>query len=191
MLKPIDKGVEIQNIKLLSKSGGKSDFKDQLSRSIKTAVIVCSDSIAAGEKPDVAGTTIIEKLQQFGIQTATYDIIPDEISAIQNKVKMLTAEKYDLVIFTGGTGLSPRDVTPDAIKPLLEREIPGIMEAARVYGQERTPYAVLSRGIAGFIGTTLVLTLPGSTKGAAECIDALFPAILHVFQVVEGTHHDL
>jgi molybdenum cofactor synthesis domain-containing protein len=95
-----------------------------------------------------------------------------------------------LILFTGGTGLSPRDVTPDAIRPLIEREVPGIMEVARDYGQQRTPYAMLSRGIAGFVGETLIMTLPGSPRGAEESMDAVFPYILHVFRVREGVRHN-
>ncbi len=190
MLKPIDKGVEINNIKLQSKKGGKSDFADRPIKPLKTAVIVCSDSISSGSKQDFAGKAVIERLQKNKIQGVAYEIIPDETTEIQAKVKQLCGEKFDLILFCGGTGLSLRDVTPEAIKPLIERDIPGIMEAARSYGQDRTPYAMLSRGVAGFIGTSLIITLPGSTKGAAETMDALFPAVLHIFKVAEGARHD-
>jgi cyclic pyranopterin monophosphate synthase len=190
MLKPIDKSVEISSIKLLEKKGGKTDYNNQLSKPLKTAVIVCSDSIAAGGKQDFAGKAIIQKLQHISIAVDEYSIIPDETAMIQAKAKKLCETGFDLVLFTGGTGLSPRDVTPEAIKPLLDREVPGIMEAARSYGQNRMPYAMLSRGIAGFMKNTLILTLPGSTKGAAETMDALFPAVLHIFKVAEGMRHD-
>ncbi|MCX6181982.1 MAG: bifunctional molybdenum cofactor biosynthesis protein MoaC/MoaB [Bacteroidetes bacterium] len=190
MLKPIDKGVEINNIKLQNKKGGKSDFADRPMKTLKTAVIVCSDSISSGSKQDFAGKAVIERLQKNKINGVTYEIIPDETTEIQAKVKQLCAANFDLILFCGGTGLSPRDVTPEAIKPLIEREVPGIMEAARSYGQDRTPYAMLSRGVAGFIGTSLIITLPGSTKGAAETMDALFPAVLHIFKVAEGARHD-
>jgi cyclic pyranopterin phosphate synthase len=190
MLKPIDKGVEIHHIKLQQKKGGKSDFFDQPKQPLKTAVIVCSDSISKGSKQDFAGKAVIQKLENFTIETAHYSIIPDEFSAIQNAAKSLTSDGFDLILFTGGTGLSPRDVTPEAIAPLLDREVPGIMEAARNYGQQRTPYAMLSRGIAGLIGSTLVITLPGSTNGAKETIDAIFPAVLHIFKVAQGMRHE-
>jgi molybdenum cofactor synthesis domain-containing protein len=189
MLKPIDNAVEITSVKLESKHGGKKDFRQEITGDAGTAVIVCSDTVAAGNKHDTAGKAIIEKLKQVGIRTADYEIIPDEFELIQTKAKQLSDANYALVIFTGGTGLSPRDVTPDAIRTLLTREIPGIMEAARNYGQQRMPYAMLSRGVAGFIQNTLVLTLPGSLQGATETMDALFPYILHVFRVAQGIPH--
>ncbi|MEP6748258.1 MAG: bifunctional molybdenum cofactor biosynthesis protein MoaC/MoaB [Bacteroidota bacterium] len=189
MLKPIDKKIEISTIKLLSKEGGKSDFKKE-PLSLECAVVVCSDTISSGKKTDTAGKAIIEKLQACGLETQVYDIIPDEFDIIQSKLKALSDAGIDLVIFTGGTGVSPRDITPDAIRPLLDKEVPGIMETARNYGQERMPYAMLSRGVAGFIKNSFVLTLPGSVKGVREAMDALFPQVLHVFNVKKGTRHD-
>lgn len=189
MLKPIDKGVEISAIKLISKKGGKSDFKNELSFELQAAVIVCSDTISQGKKEDKAGKAIIEKLNDLNIDDISYTIIPDEKELIASTVKSLAENNFDLIIVTGGTGLSARDVSPEAIQPLLDREIPGIMEAARSYGQSRTPYAMLSRGIAGMIGDTIVLTLPGSTRGAEESMDAIFPHLLHIFAVMQGKPH--
>jgi molybdenum cofactor biosynthesis protein MoaC len=189
MLKPLDKGIEISSIQLENKKGGKTDFKDEVINNLQCAVIVCSDTISAGKAIDKAGKAVIEKLKQHQLTASLYEIIPDEAEQIQTKAKQLSTEGYQLVLFTGGTGLSPRDSTPDAIAPLLDREIPGIMEAARSYGQQRTPYAMLSRGVAGFIKNTLVITLPGSTRGAEETMDALFPYVLHVFRVAEGMRH--
>jgi len=189
MLKPIDKDIEIAAIKLLKKKGGKSDFNDRPSYNLKCAVIVCSDSVAAGTKQDFAGKAVVQKLQQYGLNALNYVIIPDEFETIQSKARQLSEENFNLVIFTGGTGLYRRDVTPQAIEPLFTNNIPGIMEAARSYGQERMPYAMLSRGVSGFINNTLVLTLPGSTRGAEETMDALFPYIIHIFRVAEGLTH--
>jgi len=189
MLKPIDKGIEISNIKLDSKKGGKTDFKNIHADNLMCAVIVCSDSVAAGNNLDSSGKLIVEKLQQHHLSANKYEIIPDDFATIQAKATELSEAGFQLVLFTGGTGLSPRDVTPDAIAPMLDREIPGIMEAARNYGQQRTPYAMLSRGVAGFIKNTLIITLPGSPKGVAETMDALFPYVLHVFKVAEGMRH--
>jgi len=190
MLKPIDKSIEINNIKLVTKKGGKSDFKDNYKKSIKAAVVVCSDSISAGKKEDQAGKSIINKLESCDVTILDYIIIPDNIDKIQELTNQHAKNNTDLLIFTGGTGLSPKDVTPEAILPLLDREIPGIAEASRNYGQDRTPYAMLSRSLAGVKDQTLILALPGSTKGAAESMDALFPSLLHLFRIMKGARHN-
>ncbi|MHC0447783.1 bifunctional molybdenum cofactor biosynthesis protein MoaC/MoaB [Flavobacterium sp. 3-218] len=189
MLKPIDKEIEISTIKLINKEGGKSSFKNKFSNAIKAAVFVCSDSIFAGDKEDRSGKVIVEKLDSCGVETSHYEIIPDELDIIQEKTKAF-AKENQLVIFTGGTGLSPRDVTPEALEPLLDSRIPGIEEAIRSYGQQRMPYAMLSRTVAGTLGKTVILALPGSTNGARESMDAVFPHLLHVFHILKGKNHD-
>lgn len=190
MLKPIDKGVEIKDIKLLKKKGGKSDFKDRFRTDLTAAVVVCSDTISAGQKEDKAGKAIISKLKESQIEIKDYVIIPDEQEVIQEKLNVYTAQNLDLVIYTGGTGLSKRDVTPESIQPLLDVEIPGIAEAIRSYGQERMPFAMLSRSLVGIKDQTLVMALPGSTRGAQESVDAVFPFILHLFRIMKGARHD-
>ncbi len=190
MLKPIDKGVSIEQIKLLEKKGGKSDRNAALGQARKAAILVCSDTLAAGQGQDRSGEVIREKLVQLGISLAEKRIVPDAVEAIQAAVTHFVAQGVDLLLVTGGTGLSPRDVTPEALEPLLDRRIPGVEEAIRAYGQQRLATAMLSRSVAGQIGKTLVLALPGSPAGAAEGMDAVFPAVLHAFSVLEGARHD-
>ncbi len=190
MLKPIDKGIEIHQIKLLNKKGGKSDFTDRFRKDLTAAVIVCSDTISAGKKEDRAGKAINKKLEDCDVKISHYIIIPDEKDIIQEKVKAFQEEGIDLIIFTGGTGLSKRDVTPEALEPILDRRIPGIEEAIRNYGQDRTPFSMLSRSIAGTLKNTLVLGLPGSTNGAKESMEAIFPSVLHIFRILKGARHD-
>ena len=188
MLKPIDKGIEIHRIKLLEKRGGKSDYKNE-SADVNAAVIVCSDSTARGEREDRSGKRLVELLAEWGVTDTEYAVVADEIPAIRAAVKGYAAAGTSLILLTGGTGLSPRDVTPEAIRPLLDRAVPGIEEAMRAHGQQRTPYAMLSRSVAGTLGASLVLALPGSTRGATESMRAIFPAVLHTFKIMKGGNH--
>jgi cyclic pyranopterin phosphate synthase len=190
MLKPLDKGIEIASIRLEKKSGGKTDYKKKPPETIRCAVIVCSDSISKGNANDQSGKMIIEKLKEYGIENTSYEVVPDDFQLIQQEAIKYSGQGYELILFTGGTGLSPKDLTPDAIEPLIETPIPGIMEAARRYGQERTPYSMLSRGVAGFVKNSLVITLPGNVGGSIDTMNALFPYVLHLFAVRAGDKHE-
>jgi cyclic pyranopterin phosphate synthase len=134
MLKPIDEAIEILSVRLEEKKGGKSDFKYAYPDSLKIAVITCSDSISKNQNEDKSGEIIKELLQSYNLNTSFSKIVSDDVAIIQSTAKQLVEEQFHLVLFTGGTGLSPRDVTPDAIEPLLEKEVPGIMEVVRNYG---------------------------------------------------------
>jgi molybdenum cofactor biosynthesis protein MoaC len=189
MVKPIDKQVEITTIKLVHKKGGKSDFETFANLNLTVAVVVCSDSVSGGNKEDLSGKVITQKLQKLGLVVSQCVSTPDREADIQNTVHSLCKQKIDLIILTGGTGLSHNDVTPEALIPLLDRRIPGIEEAIRSYGQQRTPLAMLSRSVVGFKGDSLLMALPGSLGGASDSIDAVFPAVLHLFKVLNGFDH--
>jgi cyclic pyranopterin phosphate synthase len=188
MMKPIDKNIIIKEVKLLSKSGGKSDYINAIPQNLKTAVIVISDSVSKKKKTDKTGVLVKTKLKELGIKVEYYGIVPDETIKIRNQIRNLCKRKFDLILTAGGTGVSKRDDTPEAVKLVIDKEVPGIMEAARNYGQLKTPYAMLSRGVAGLTGNTLIITLPGSSKGAEETIDAVFPHVLHVFSVMKKNY---
>ena len=190
MLKPHTPDIEIRTTRLVEKTGGKTDYRDELDPPVKSAVLVLSDSVASGKKDDRAGKAVVEILDgEPSVENAHYDIIPDDPEQLTAKVKGYVDEGIDLVLTVGGTGLAETDLTVETVEPLLDREIPGVMEAARAYGQRRMPYAMLSRGVAGTIDDTLVVTLPGSTGGAKESCQALFPALLHVFFVQRKLAH--
>lgn len=190
MLKPIDDQVEIGFIRLAKKKGGKSDIKYAYPDTLKVAVITISDRVSKGEQEDKSGAVVEAKLAKHKLTNIDRSLVADDLLSIRERVQQLIQEGYALIICTGGTGLSNRDVTPEAVRPLLDRDVPGVMEAARNYGQDRTPYAMLSRGVAGFSGDSLIITLPGSPRGVEESMDAIFPYILHVFRVKDGVRHD-
>jgi len=190
MIKPLEEEIEIKEIKLIEKKGGKSQYKITYDRKLKAGILVISDSAAAGSREDRSGKIISEMMKEFNIEVVYYKIIPDEKELIKSElIKLTDEEKVDIVLTTGGTGLGPRDVTPEATKEVIEKEVPGIVEAARSYSQRRIPLAMLSRSIAGIRGSTLIVNFPGSPRAAKEYIDALFPAILHSFQMLEGGGH--
>lgn len=190
MLKMLDKTMEISSVRLVSKSGGKSDWESEPPEGARAAVLVISDSVSHGEKVDRSGRLIVERLEAEGFQVPEYRIVPDEVAKISAAVKDFADKlKLDLVVTTGGTGPGPRDVTPEAMDGLIEREAPGISEAARAYGVERSPFAMLSRGRAGIRARTLIVTLPGSPSGVSESLDALFPALFHALRMIAGGGH--
>jgi cyclic pyranopterin phosphate synthase len=188
MLKPVDKQLIIETVRLNEKRGGKTDFAKRAPRGFKAAVIVTSDSTHQGAREDKSGKIICDRLGSFGI-TADYDVLPDDRELIVNRLRELVAEGSNLVVTTGGTGLGPRDVTVEATRAVIEREIPGVAEAGRAYGQERTPYAMLSRAVAGVCARTIIVNVPGSSRGAEETMTAIFPGILHAYGMLEGEGH--
>lgn len=189
MLKPITHEMTIADIRVLEKTGGRSSFKEKIPENFKAAVIVTSDGTFAGKRQDKSGHIIKERLETFGIQNIAYLVLPDDKEAIRERLLSLCEEKYALIFTTGGTGLGPRDVTAEVSQEVIERFVPGIMEAARAFGQRRTPYAMLSRGVAGLRGNTLIVNLPGSSQGTGESLDAIFPAILHSYKMMSGGGH--
>ncbi len=189
MLKPIDKDIEIHSIKLLDKTGGKSGIAKQI-RGLKSAVMVISDSVSSKTSVDTSGIWIANALDEMGFEQNAIAVVPDEIDKIRESLSSCIEQNIDLIITTGGTGISPRDVTFEAIQPFIEEELPGVMEAVRAYSQNLMPYAMLSRGIAGFHKNTLILTLPGSLSACKEYMGFLFPHLLHTFKVKKGERHD-
>ena len=184
MMKPhvASKDLVIGDIQLLQKRGGKSQFERRITGA-RAAVIVLSDTVAAGRKPDTAGRSVADGLRDAGFAVDSYEILPDEPAPLEQRMRHWLAQEVELIVTVGGTGLGPRDRTVETVKPLLTSELPGLMEAARSFGQARTPYAMLSRGIAGLSGNSVVLTFPGSRKGAEETLAAVLPGLVHLIDV--------
>ncbi|HUB62755.1 MAG TPA: bifunctional molybdenum cofactor biosynthesis protein MoaC/MoaB [Puia sp.] len=189
MLKPVDKRLEIGRIFLLEKRGGKSDRERYFATSPSCAVLVCSDSTAAGKREDKSGRIIVEMLESVKAEVRHYSVVPDEKTRIQQQIREWVAEDIQFIFTTGGTGLGPRDNTVGAVKEILERDAEGIAEAMRSYGQMRTPMAMMSRGVAGSIGETLIVTLPGSSDGVRESLEAILPAVFHARKMMKGGGH--
>jgi cyclic pyranopterin monophosphate synthase len=189
MLKSIDSEMEIGAIRVVEKSGGKSDFKVEIPKNMKAAVLVTSDGTYKGKRPDKSGVLIADRLKDLGVKIVERSVVPDEKDQIRAKILQFCEEGFKLIVTTGGTGLGPRDVTVEVTQELIERPVPGVGEAMRSFGRRRTPYAMLSRGVAGVRGGALIVNLPGSAKGVEESMDAVFPALFHTYHVLEGGGH--
>ncbi len=190
MLKIIDESMEISSITLLEKRGGKSDFKLKDAKQIRVSILVLSDKGSKGEREDQSGKAIKERLRTHGISVVEFKILPDDQHQLRMELLRLSDElNMDIVLTTGGTGLSPRDVTPEATNTILDRTLPGVSERLRSYGQERNPLAMLSRATAGVRGKTVIVNLPGSVNAVNESMDALFPWLFHSLDMLRGKEH--
>ena len=158
---------------------------------IAVGIITVSDSSFRGEREDLGGPAIRETMLAAGAAVGAAMIVPDEVDQIAAAITTMADERHlDLVLTTGGTGLSARDVTPQATLSVIDYQVPGIAEAMRAYSLTKTPAAMTSRAVAGVRGHTLVVNLPGSPKGARECLEVLVPALPHAVNLLRGETGD-
>lgn len=163
---------------------------DEVPVTFTVAVVTVSDRGAVGERVDTSAPALIALLEAAGFSLAARRTIPDDFQRIGDTLRDLTSREIDLVVTTGGTGLGPRDVTPEATRAVIDREVPGLAEAMRAAGRVRTPLADLSRSVAGLRFSTLVVNLPGSEQAATESLAAILPILPHALQLVAGdTEH--
>jgi molybdenum cofactor synthesis domain-containing protein len=158
---------------------------------MKAAILTLSDKGSRGERADTSGPALIAWLLEQGVETVRTEIIPDEVDLISARLAAWAdAGDVDLILTTGGTGVSPRDVTPDATLKVLERVIPGFGEVMRMRSLQKTPHAMISRAVAGIRGTALIINLPGSPRGAVENLEAVWPAVPHTVEKIQGDTRD-
>lgn len=156
---------------------------------MNTAVITCSNRSANGERPDDSGELLASMLTAAGHEVVLRRVVPDDVEQIRAAVRAAVDAGAGAVLTTGGTGIAPTDVTPEAVRPLLDREVPGIAEALRIASRDKVPTSVLSRGVAGTIEATLVVTLPGSPGGVRDGMAVLAPLLDHAVAQLAGGDH--
>lgn len=190
MMKAVDESMEISGIRLLEKTGGKSDFRRPSPLARRCVILVLSDTVSAGRGKDTSGAAAAERLRAEGLEVTDIAVLPDDRAVIEGRLREYAdSGTVDLILTTGGTGFGPRDVTPEATRAVIEREAPGLAEALRSAGVRVTPLAMLSRGVAGIRGKTLLVNLPGSERSVHEGLDLLLPVLPHVFDTMEGGGH--
>jgi cyclic pyranopterin phosphate synthase len=192
--KALQRDIVIERVELLEKSGGRSgDYaRDEPTATAEheAVVVTCSNRSASGEREDASGPLLVERLRAAGFDVASEAIVvADDEDAIAALLARLADEGHRLVVTTGGTGLTPTDVTPAATRRVIDREVPGMAELMRSAGLASTPMAALSRGVVGARGSTLIANVPGSPRGAAESMTALVPVLRHALDQLAGGDH--
>ncbi len=189
MVKMFDDSASIESVSLIKKTGGKSDFKTK-DEKVRAAVLVMSDRTASGKSEDRSGKYMVDRFADRGIEVVEYAIISDDVDQISAAVeRCLKSLKIDLLVTTGGTGIGPRDNTPEVLERFIEKSLPGVCEAIRVFGQQHNPRAMLSRGVAGVHHNTVIISLPGSLGAVEDALDVLLPHVLHALPMLRGECH--
>jgi len=197
MIKSIDRAARIVDVHLVAKSGGASgDWSDEGDGLVRAkplppaGVITVSDRCAAGLREDLSGPTLEAALRRAGAADVASALVPDDAGEIRQAVLGMVGQGRRIVLTTGGTGLGPRDVTPETVAALLDRDVPGLAEGIRSAGATQTPMASLSRGVAGVVGGALVVTLPGSPSAVADAVAYLAPLLPHIVSQLDGGDHE-
>ncbi len=184
LLKPIDTNLEIQSIRLVEKTGGKSDPRNRVRENLRASIFVISDAVTLGKKEDGAGPIIKQMIEKAGIAVARFEVLSSDRDLIEKKIKTSVDESIPFILLLGGTGIAPHESTADIVERLAERSVPGIAEMMRSHGMEITPLAMFSRSYAGVLGLSLIVAMPGSSSGAKQSLEAILPAVFQAHRML-------